>query len=309
MVTIETLWSPSPRPLQQTEEGNNEMNGTTGIPALRLLCNENESRHTVVVDDDEANNDDERAIPLEKLPSYRNGASTTTAVVFEAKVVEERDLQQEVQERMDSMTIDAMLVVNMSTKNNNEGENNNNDRADSRRKSTVILRTVVAALIILIIVASGTIIIIGTKKNLRPQPFEKTIVTASPTSSFILEYAINMLTPLSGKEALMDESSPQHKALWWMVHEDPANMMMTMMIGNDTQSSSTSSSSSSSSSSSVLMTSIMERYTMALLYFSTDGPNWVLSYDFLSNQSICDWGETIRCSEEGSAVRISIGKR
>jgi hypothetical protein len=121
------------------------------------------------------------------------------------------------------------------------------------------------------------------------------MVTASPTSVSVVELARNILIPLSGEEALLDESSSQYKALSWMVHDDPANMMMTM-VGNFSQ----------SLSSSLLMT-IMERYTMAVLYFSTDGPNWALLYDFLGGQSICDW-EPIQCSEEGAVVGIRMGK-
>jgi hypothetical protein len=103
-------------------------------------------------------------------------AATATAAttILDAQVVEEQDLQQEVQEQFKNMTIDATLVVNVSSKK----EENNQAWADSRRKSTVIIGTVAATLIILII-ASGTIV--GTK-NLRPKPFE-TMVTASPTAS------------------------------------------------------------------------------------------------------------------------------
>jgi hypothetical protein len=343
MVTPETSVSPLPPPLQQTD-GNNEMlDGTTRIPAALLLCNANECQNTV----DEANTDDEMGVP-EELSSYRNGASVvldeqvveegdlqqealeqmedinidatllivnmswneeensnaradllssyrnvaSTAAVFDAEVIEERDLQQEVQERMENMTIDAMLVVNMST---NE-EDSNKARADSsRRNSAAILRITAAALIILVTV-SGTVL--GTR-NLRPKPPSTMVTAASPSTSIsvVWEFARNVLTPLSGEDALMDESSPQYKALWWMVHEDPANMMMTMMVGNETQSSSRS-----------MWMMIMERYTMALLCFSTNGPNWVVPYDFFSIQSICDWGEPIHCNEEGAVVQIRMGE-
>jgi Leucine-rich repeat (LRR) protein len=304
MVTRGTITSTSPPRLQvlfnRMETGTtNENDLNSRMPALH--CDDNECRNSVI---DLPNPEDtEMAVSEESSLSCRDGAAaaaattTTTATaaattVFDAQVVEERDLQQEVQERMKNMTIDATLVVNVSSKK----DENNHARADSRRKSTVTIGTVAATLIILII-ASGTII--GTKKNLRPKPLE-TMVTASPTASIsIWDFARDIFAPLSGEEALMDESSPQYKALSWIVHEDPTSMMMTMMVGNGTQ--------SSSSSSMSMM--ILERYIMALLYFSTDGPNWVLQYDFLGNQSICDWGRTIRCSFEGAAVRISIGTR
>jgi hypothetical protein len=260
-------------------EVNNERDVPTRIPAM--LCNDTEYRITV----DEGTTDDETAVQEDLSSSYPNGA----AAVLDAEVVKERDLHQEVQERMDSMTIDATFVVNVSS---NE-EENNKTRADLRSQATAKKLLVAAALIILAI-ASGTAI--GTK-TLRRKPLA-TFVTATPTPSIsVLEIATNMLAPLSGEEALMDESSPQYKALSWMVHDDPANLMMKMMVGNEIQSSSSS-----------MLTIILERYVVALLYFCTDGPNWVSHYDFLGVESICDWGEPIQCSEEGTAVRIHLGK-
>jgi Leucine-rich repeat (LRR) protein len=220
--------------------------------------------------------------------SYRN--VTAEAAILDAEVVEERDLQQEVQERIDNMTVDAMFVVNMSS----IVKENNKTRADLRCK-----KLLVAAAVGILAIVIGTAI--GTKTLRRDPP--ATMITAPPTASIsVVDFAINILTPLSGEGALMDESSPQYRALWWMVRDDPANLMMKMMVGNETQSS------SSSSSSSSMLTIIMERYVMALLYFSTDGPNWVSPYDFLGIESICDWGVPIGCSEEGAAVFINMSK-
>jgi Leucine-rich repeat (LRR) protein len=277
METLGTSRSPSPPPFEvplnrMETEGSNERVVTTRIP-----LNDTEGGN--------ADDDNHMAGPEDLSLSYVDGA-----VAISAEVVEERDLQQEVQERIDNITIDAMLVVNMSS---NE-EEKNKAHSDSRRKSTATLQIVAAALIILIIVG-GTII--GTR-TLRPKPPATPMVTASPTTSIsVFDFAISILAPLSGNEALLNESSPQYKSLWWMVHEDPANMMMTMMVSNETQ---------FSSPSTLMM--VMERYIMALLYFSTDGPNWMLPYDFLGNQSICDWGEPIKCSDEGSAVRLGLGR-
>jgi hypothetical protein len=262
-------------------EGNNERDVTTRMPLM--LCNDNECRIHV----DQGTTDDETAVQEDLSSAYPNDA----AAVLHAEVVRARDLHQEVQERMDSMTIDAMLVVNVSSND----EENNKTRAHLRSKATAKKLLVVAALIILAI-ASGAAI--GTK-TLERKPLA-TIVTAPPTPSIsVFEFATNMVAPLSGEEALMDESSPQYRALSWMVRDDPANMMMKMMVGNETQ---------SSSSSSSMVTIILERYVVALFFFCTDGPNWVSHYDFLSIESICDWGEPIQCNEEGTAVRISLGK-
>jgi hypothetical protein len=267
-------------PLSRMEsEGGNERDVTSILPLV--LCNYNECSNTV--------DDTEMAAPEEFSSSYQDGAAAISA-----EVVEDRDLQREVQERLDSMTIDAMLVVNVSSNK----EEHNKTRSDSRYISTaMILLLAAAALIILSIITSVTII--GTKKKaLRPTSVATTIVTAPPSTSIsMVELARNILTPLSGEEALMDESSPQYKALWWMVRDDQANKMMEKMADNNE---------AQLSSMSTTLTTFMERYTMALLYFVTDGPNWVSPNTFLSILSICDW-EPIQCSERGAVVGIRIG--
>jgi hypothetical protein len=50
---------------------------------------------------------------------------------------------------------------------------------------------------------------------------------------------------------------------------------------------------------------IIERYAMAVLYFATDGPNWLEQWNYLSNSSICDWQN---CNDEGSVVELSLSK-
>ena len=51
---------------------------------------------------------------------------------------------------------------------------------------------------------------------------------------------------------------------------------------------------------------------MALLYFATDGPNWLEQVDFLGNTSICEWSMSeelgVACNDEGSAVELNLGK-
>jgi hypothetical protein len=288
MATPATHGSPTHPTLQlpfnrMEREGSNERDVPTRVP--RILCNENEGRNAV-----ELQSMDVEMAASEGLSPFYRDSTAAAAAVLDAEVVEERDLQQEVQERIANMTIDAVLVVNMST---NEDESTK-AQSDLQRKSAAILRKV-AALLVVLMILSG--IVIGTK-TLRPKPNATFVAASHSTSISVLEFARNLLTPLSGEIVFMDDSSSQYKALWWIVHEDPANMMMRLMVGNETQ----------SSSSLLMMMMIMERYIMALLYFSTDGPNWILPYDFLGNESVCDWGELIECSEEEAVVRIRMGE-
>jgi hypothetical protein len=211
---------------------------------------------------------------------------------LEAHIVPERDLKNEVTKRMEAMTIDAQNVQ-VSRK----------DRAPQLYggvpKSVI---KIIVGVCLMALLAVGSAVGIKNRKgrlsiNTADNENESEPNTA-PTFLPDLEFARTIFAPLSGDEALLDELPPQYKALWWIVHEDPANVMTRMTVGTETQ----------SSSSSLWMMSLMERYTMALLYFSTDGPNWVSAYDFLGIQSICDWGEPIQCSEEGAVNKMIMGK-
>jgi hypothetical protein len=65
---------------------------------------------------------------------------------------------------------------------------------------------------------------------------------------------------------------------------------------------------------------LVERYVMAVLYFSTGGPKWSDDLRFLSNYSICEWpniGEDesqltttneVDCDDNGQVSKLSIGK-
>jgi hypothetical protein len=110
------------------------------------------------------------------------------------------------------------------------------------------------------------------------------------------DFLVNLLSPVSGEELLLDESSPQYQALDWLAFEGNA----TYAIQNVTTS------------------ILLERYIMAVLYFTTDGQNWNSDYNFLSNFSTCEWPSPIeenerettpgvRCDVEGNIVKIFLG--
>jgi hypothetical protein len=205
---------------------------------------------------------------------------------LEAQVApERRDLNQEVQQKMEAITIDPIAVAK-------SGSNNTVNGPPSSQCNKFILPMI----ILLVLAAIGSTIGILASQN--KEELTPTIApTFAPTFVSDLELARTIFTPLSGNETLWDESSSQYKALWWIVHEDPAQMM-TLMMQDETQS---------------LSNMIVERYVMAVLYFSTDGPNWSGQTNFLSNSSICDWQDLVRnnrviCNDQGSVVKISICK-
>jgi hypothetical protein len=171
----------------------------------------------------------------------------------EAQIVPERDLNNEVTKRMEALTIDAQTV-----------EVSNTDRAphlrggDPKSASKIIVGVCLMALVA-IGCAVGGIKIRKARRSINTSNSENISADTTSPPTFLpdLEFARGIFAPLSGEDTLLDELSPQFKALWWIVHEDPADWMMRMIVRNETQ--------SSSSSSSMLMM-IMERYIMALLY-------------------------------------------
>jgi hypothetical protein len=98
-----------------------------------------------------------------------------------------------------------------------------------------------------------------------------------------LETFRHVLGPVSGDEVLFDESSPQYKALDWLRNDDPSNLQIN----------------------STAVDIIRQRYAAATLYFATNGPEWRIDANFLSDGDICNWNLNdtgIQCDMESGAV-------
>lgn len=115
-----------------------------------------------------------------------------------------------------------------------------------------------------------------------PRPTRITIPTQYPTIDpfgFNREqFLFQVATEVSSASRLLDEDTPQYRALTWMVNEDDPRILdpiTSLGKGNDI----------------AYYEQVIDRYVMALLYFSTGGPNWRLDYNFLSATSICEWND------------------
>jgi len=97
---------------------------------------------------------------------------------------------------------------------------------------------------------------------------------------------------VSDESALMQPSSPQGRALFWVAHEDEFELASLDDL-------------------------LLQRYAMAVLYFSTKGDNWAqcsASGDspcddraaFLSNSSVCEWGGISCHSSSGDIGSIKL---
>jgi hypothetical protein len=74
---------------------------------------------------------------------------------------------------------------------------------------------------------------------------------------------------LLDRRALYSPGTPQFQALTWLVYDDPANLNFQLLPSKEDE--------------------LLERYVIALLYFSTGGDNWDDSSEFLSAFSVCSW--------------------
>lgn len=121
------------------------------------------------------------------------------------------------------------------------------------------------------------------KENLTYPP------TAAPTKQSTYDYLFKLFYPYSG-DALRDNTTVQYRALQWIALEDPLHLPF-----KETNQS-----------------TLIERYSAAVLYYSTGGELWSNRLGFLSNASICAWsrdGYGIFCDETQQHVyRIDIGK-
>lgn len=110
--------------------------------------------------------------------------------------------------------------------------------------------------------------------------------TEAPRPSFkeIVDY---LSKGVSDEVDLLTEGSPQNQAARWMAEEDGLALALPSHVGwrADTHRDAY---------------MFMFRYVMALNYFALDGPNWLFSLYFLSDNDTCDWnGAGFAVSESG----------
>jgi hypothetical protein len=226
-----------------------------------------------------------------------------------AEIVQERNLEEEVQIKLRERTVMALSVVASK-----DDDYNTKTAMPSPPRPSCFKKAAIVVLVALICL--GVVTIIGVlvarsdhkTASKDASPTTSTTNSSSPTATELdLEFVRNLLTPISGMEALTDESSFQYQALQWLVNEDPARLVSTYNDAHHPQATTTTN-------------LLVERYVIALLYFTTGGPHqWRLSLEFLTASSICEWpairpGEDddlqlgVRCNDNGQVKYIRLGE-
>jgi Leucine-rich repeat (LRR) protein len=83
---------------------------------------------------------------------------------------------------------------------------------------------------------------------------------------------IRLAIESSSLTSILSKESPQHKAMCWMIHDDPRKVDPR---GNKAK--------------------FLERYALVALYSNTKGPGWSRSDNWVTKESECDW-YGIKCS-------------
>ena len=92
-------------------------------------------------------------------------------------------------------------------------------------------------------------------------------------------------------DKVLDETSMQYSVVKWLAIDDPYQLSLT-----DTP-----------------LSVLLERYVSVLLFYATGGNQWVNSYQFMTNRSVCEWNagvanSGIYCDERGSVEMMIICK-
>jgi hypothetical protein len=136
------------------------------------------------------------------------------------------------------------------------------DAARKRKKRIIIGGAVVGMVLILAAIIGGVV----SSKNKEPAPtMAPTIETTESYKSLVNEIGSLVAADVAIFFSSMD--TPQYKAMYWLANEDSWGLedrTPEMLI---------------------------ERYVLALVYYSTEGPKWKEQYSFLEPTSICTWND------------------
>ena len=104
-----------------------------------------------------------------------------------------------------------------------------------------------------------------------------------------VEYLERLFLSISG-EKVYEEDSPQYKAFTWLAYEDALELPIQETDEY----------------------TLVTRYALAVLYYSTGGESWINDLQFLSKEPVCGWnttklGVTI-CDESGMPLAIRFGE-
>ena len=182
--------------------------------------------------------------------------------------------------------------VNDSTVETNSRSSDEKRRA--RRKFKVLLLVSPFVFVVgIVLLTTGLIQRKNEKRSFRESQAATTMPTAAPT--VWVGQPDNIPIWLDALSGVTDPSSfvpgaAQTSALQWISTAD--SRALDPVDSNSTE--------------------LVERYIVAVFYFSTSGETWSAKYNFLSSDSICSWNEGgvngILCNDDNTVSQIFIGE-
>ena len=264
-----------------------------------------------LVEEDE----DDRNTTLERTEEgYGTAQNMVLSRPLDASLVQDdEDFEEQLRQRMEARTVDALTVVREGNRNtaasadlaaggghDDNGEAapkvDDNDTNQKCRVSMSILGCIVTVCTLIVL------LVVFVPNQSGPEDLRTAVPTAAPQQETEddetdMEKLFKLLGPISGEDVLWDETTPQHQAMVWL---DSTNLTQYWNVH-----------STDNTFEPLHMVSLVERYVVAVLYYSTNGPGWMEDMNFLSDNSICEWKGTengIKCNEEGDVVEIRLSK-
>ena len=162
---------------------------------------------------------------------------------------------------------------------------------------------IIACLVVVVIVIVLAVVLSGEKDTDQPTSSgETTVSEAPPTPLSDYDYLVEVLSPISSRDLLLNATTSQNKALNWILDEDA--FFSDIKGDNNTIQS-------------ILETTLIERYVVAVLYYSAQGDRWTRDLSFLSNASVCKWPpktdeeaeiDGVGCNPNGQVTDVNLCK-
>jgi hypothetical protein len=237
------------------------------------------------------------------------GPSASEPSLIIAELAEPSQEDEELRLRMQELANNFEKIISgdvtgtAAVENSGGGDHDQNAApSPSGRKGIRFLIGAALALLLVVEVILGVAIRLTITNNDKDSPsIDSTVTptqspaptkapTAAPTACTSRECLLGEIllqNEVSGAEALLDDSSPQFRALRWLANDDP------MVLDMDSS------------------PTLVERYIVAVLYFATSGEGWEDQRNFLSAIAVCEWNNDLIgtvCNEDDLVVDLNLRK-
>ncbi|KAG7372262.1 two component regulator [Nitzschia inconspicua] len=178
-----------------------------------------------------------------------------------------REVEKRLQQERERQVFAEAVYVEEGSKRSRSGENPSVDEsstaAGQKRKKMIIIGGVIIGVVVLLAAVIGGIV--SNKNKYADSTKTPTIETTDRYKAMV--DTIGTLVASDPTVFFTDMESPQYKAMDWISNEDS-------WVSPDRT-----------------PDMLVDRYSLAVLYFSTGGPKWKQQFTFLQPTSICTWND------------------